>query len=93
MSLQWAAITGTSPVRVRVDGASSDGPAVAPNGAGFAVGQRVIVDTIGRQLIVLGSFAVPSAPAAQAVYVPGDDGSVWQVKAHSDGQLYTQKVS
>lgn len=93
MTLARASVTSVSPMRVRVDGASSDGPAESPTNVTFVAGQRVVVETLGRSLIVIGGYAVSSTPVGQAVYVPGDDGSVWQVKAHSDGQLYTQKVS
>lgn len=93
MSLQWASVTSASPVRVRIDGAAADTPATAPTNVGFAAGQRVVVELLGRALVIIGAYAASSTPVAQTVYVPGDDGSVWQVKASSSGTLYTVKVS
>lgn len=90
---QWATVKSVSPLEVQVDGAEDSGPATAPAGVGLALQQRVLTMLVGRDLIVIGGYQVDAAPAASVVYVPGDDGSVWQVKAHDDGQLYTQKVS
>lgn len=90
---QWATVKSTNPLEVLVDGAEEQGPATAPSGVGLAGDQRVLTLLVGRTLVVIGAYAVPAAPAAATVLVPGDDGSVWQVKATSMGTLYTQKVS
>jgi hypothetical protein len=55
VSLAWATVKQISPLTVRMDGATADSNALSLRRITHAVNDRVIVDTVGAQLVVLGS--------------------------------------
>lgn len=87
MSLMRASVTSLSPMRVRVDGAGSDGPAEPQANVTYAVGQRVVVEPLGSALIIVTAGATSGTPVGQTVYLKSPNGTVFKLVVSDTGGL------
>lgn len=55
-SIEWAKVTATTPLTVRLDSSGTDAPANPPTGVTFTIGDRVLVVSKQRELMVLAAY-------------------------------------